>query len=214
MKSRLNKFSSFASCILPHEANFLLEYKKFEDSEKSSIVDTMIYNAALIENYAAYNDAIDKICRFRKIKLEKANFSFACSDLSHISDFTKPFSNEIFRLMKNTLPGPFTYILNANSKVPGIFKSNKKTIGIRVPDNAIAKRLILDLGNPLMVTSVHNDDEYLDYLSDPEEIDATLGDQVDLVIDGGPGSLEPSTVIDCTGQAPILIREGKGILPD
>ncbi len=160
------------------------------------------------------NDAIDKICRFRKIKLEKANFSFACSDLSHISDFTKPFSNEIFRLMKNTLPGPFTYILNANSKVPGIFKSNKKTIGIRVPDNAIAKRLILDLGNPLMVTSVHNDDEYLDYLSDPEEIDATLGDQVDLVIDGGPGSLEPSTVIDCTGQAPILIREGKGILPD
>ncbi len=160
------------------------------------------------------NDAIDKICRFRKIKLEKANFSFACSDLSHISDFTKPFSNEIFRLMKNTLPGPFTYILNANSKVPGIFKSNKKTIGIRVPDNAIAKRLILDLGNPLMVTSVHNDDEYLDYLSDPEEIEATLGDQVDLVIDGGPGSLEPSTVIDCTGQAPVLIREGKGVLPD
>ena len=160
------------------------------------------------------NDAIDKICRFRKIKLEKANFSFACSDLSHISDFTKPFSNEIFRLMKNTLPGPFTYILNANSKVPGIFRSNKKTIGIRVPDNAITKRLILDLGNPLMVTSVYNDDEYLDYLSDPEEIDATLGNQVDLVIDGGPGSLEPSTVIDCTGQAPILIREGKGTLPD
>ena len=134
--------------------------------------------------------------------------------MSHISDFTKPFSNEIFRLMKNTLPGPFTYILNANSKVPGIFRSNKKTIGIRVPDNAITKRLILDLGNPLMVTSVHNDDEYLDYLSDPEEIDATLGNQVDLVIDGGPGSLEPSTVIDCTGQAPILIREGKGTLPD
>lgn len=160
------------------------------------------------------NDAIDKICRFRKIKLEKANFSFACSDLSHISDFTKPFSNEIFRLMKNTLPGPFTYILNANSKVPAIFKSNKKTIGIRVPDNAITKRLILELGNPLMVTSVHNDDEYLDYLSDPEEIEATLGEQVDLVIDGGPGSLEPSTVIDCTGQAPILIREGKGVLPE
>lgn len=160
------------------------------------------------------NDAIDKICRFRKIKLEKANFSFACSDLSNISDFTKPFSNEIFRLMKNTLPGPFTYILNANSKVPAIFKSNKKTIGIRVPDNAITKRLILELGNPLMVTSVHNDDEYLDYLSDPEEIEATLGEQVDLVIDGGPGSLEPSTVIDCTGQAPILIREGKGVLPE
>lgn len=159
------------------------------------------------------NDAIDKICRFKKVKLEKSNFSFVCSDLSNISDFTKPFSNEIFRLMKNTLPGPFTFILNANSKVPAIFKSNKKTIGIRVPDNTITRRLVLDLGNPLMVTSVHNEDEYLDYLSDPEEIDATLGDKVDLVIDGGPGSLDPSTVIDCTGQAPVLVREGKGVLP-
>lgn len=159
------------------------------------------------------NDAIDKICRFRKIKLEKANFSFICSDLSHISDFTKPFSNEIFRLMKNTLPGPFTYILNANNKVPAIFKSNKKTIGIRVPDNTITRLLIHELGNPLMVTSVHNDDEMIDYLSDPEEIEATLGDKVDLVIDGGPGSLDPSTVVDCTGQTPELIREGKGVLP-
>ena len=159
------------------------------------------------------NDAIDKICRFKKVKLEKSNFSFVCSDLSNISDFTKPFSNEIFRLMKNTLPGPFTFILNANSKVPAIFKSNKKTIGIRVPDNTITRRLVLDLGNPLMVTSVHNEDEYLDYLSDPEEVDATLGDKVDLVIDGGPGSLDPSTVIDCTGQAPVLVREGKGVLP-
>ncbi|HNQ62270.1 MAG TPA: L-threonylcarbamoyladenylate synthase [Bacteroidia bacterium] len=159
------------------------------------------------------NKAIDKICRFRKIKLEKANFSFLCSDLSHISDFTKPFSNEIFRLMKNTLPGPFTYILNANNQVPAIFKSNKKTIGIRVADNNITRRLILELGNPLMVTSLHNDDEIIDYLSDPEEIDATLGDKVDLVIDGGTGSLDPSTVVDCTGQTPILIREGKGVLP-
>lgn len=160
------------------------------------------------------NDAIDKICRFRNVKLEKSNFSFLCSDLSHISDFTKPFSNEIFRLMKNTLPGPFTFILNANSKVPAIFRSNKKTIGIRVPDNAITKKLVIELGNPLMVTSVHNDDELLDYITDPEEIEATLGDKVDLVIDGGPGSLEPSTVIDCTGQAPVLIREGKGVLPE
>jgi tRNA threonylcarbamoyl adenosine modification protein (Sua5/YciO/YrdC/YwlC family) len=160
------------------------------------------------------NDAIDKICRFRNVKLEKSNFSFLCSDLSHISDFTKPFSNEIFRLMKNTLPGPFTFILNANSKVPAIFRSNKKTIGIRVPDNAITKKLVIELGNPLMVTSVHNDDELLDYITDPEEIEATLGDKVDLVIDGGPGSLEPSTVIDCTGQSPVLIREGKGVLPE
>lgn len=172
--------------------------------------DTVYALACDINN----NDAIDKICRFRKIKLEKANFSFLCSDLSHISDFTKPFSNEIFRLMKNTLPGPFTFILNANNKVPAIFKSNKKTIGIRVPDNAITRRLVLELGNPLMVTSVHNDDELLDYITDPEEIEATLGDKVDLVIDGGPGSLDPSTVIDCTGQTPLLVREGKGVLPE
>ncbi len=158
------------------------------------------------------NEAIDKICRFKNVKLEKANFSFVCSDLSNISEFAKPFSTEIFRMMKNTLPGPFTYILNASGKVPGIFRSNKKTIGIRVPNNSIARRLVHELGHPLMVSSLNAEDAIMDYLSDPDEIDATHGEKVDYVIDGGPGSLEHSTVIDCTGQIPVLIREGKGLV--
>ncbi len=160
------------------------------------------------------NAAVDKISRIKKTTAAKANFSFACHDLSNISEFTRPFSNEIFRLMKNTLPGPFTFILNANNKVPAIFRTNKKTIGIRVPDNNITSRLISELGNPLMVSSVHDENDMMEYLSDPDEIEANFGDKVDLVIDGGPGSLEASTVIDCTGQTPLLVREGKGKLPE
>jgi tRNA threonylcarbamoyl adenosine modification protein (Sua5/YciO/YrdC/YwlC family) len=156
------------------------------------------------------NKAIERICRLKNIKLEKANFSFLCYDLSHISDFTKPFSTEIFRLMKQSLPGPFTFILNANSHVPHIFKSNKKTIGIRVPDNNIARTIVKELGNPLMVTSVHDDDDIIEYTSDPSEIDSRYAEQVSLIIDGGYSDVRPSTVIDCTGESPIIIREGKG----
>lgn len=158
--------------------------------------------------------AFDEICRLKGMKAGKANFSFICNNLSNITDFTKPYSTEIFRLMKNTLPGPFTYILNANNNVPTIFKSNKKTIGIRIPDNDIARAIVELLGNPIMVTSVHDDDDqFMDYITDPEEIDARLGERVDLVIDGGPGTLDPSTVIDCTSDEPVVIREGRGILP-
>lgn len=156
--------------------------------------------------------AMEKICRFKNIKPEKANFSFLCAGLSNISEFTKPFNTEIFRLMKNSLPGPFTFILNANNNVPTIFKSNKKTIGIRVPDNSISQAIITALGNPLMVTSVHDDDQFYDYVTDPEVIDERFGTQVDIVIDGGTSEFEPSTVVDCTGTEPVLIRQGKGIL--
>lgn len=160
------------------------------------------------------NKAIERIALLKNIKPSKANFSFLCHDLRNISEFTKPFSSEIFRLMKNSLPGPFTFILNANSNVPAMFKSNKKTIGIRVPDNAIALSIIEALGNPLVVASVHSDDEIEDYKTDPKDIDEHLGEQVDFVIDGGPGKLDPSTVIDCTGENPIVIREGRGKLED
>jgi tRNA threonylcarbamoyl adenosine modification protein (Sua5/YciO/YrdC/YwlC family) len=159
------------------------------------------------------NDAIEKVCRIKKIKLSKANFSFICYDLANIADFTKPFNSAIFRLMKSNLPGPFTFILNANNNVPAIFKSNKKTIGIRVPDNKIAREIVNKLGNPLMVTSVHDDDESMDYLTDPLQIDAAIGEQVDLVIDGGYSDFVPSTVIDCTDDIPVVIREGKGKMP-
>ena len=156
--------------------------------------------------------AFEKICRLKGVKPEKANFSFLCSDLSNISDFTKPFSREVFRVMKNSLPGPFTFILQANNHVPAIFRSNKKTIGIRVPDNAIAQAIVRELGNPLMVTSVHDDDEILDYTTDPEVIDEKFGSEADLVIDGGYSEFHPSTIIDCTGEVPVVIREGKGIV--
>lgn len=157
--------------------------------------------------------AIERIARMKQVKPGKANFSFICQDLSNISEFTRPFSTEVFRLMKSVLPGPFTFILNANSNVPAIFKSNKKTIGIRVPDNPIARALVHELGHPVMVTSVHDDDELVEYTTDPEAIEERLGDQVDLVIDGGNSELTPSTVVDCTGSEPVVIREGKGSLP-
>ena len=156
------------------------------------------------------NKAIEKICRIKKIKVEKANFSFLCHDLGNISEFTKPFSTEIFRLMKSSLPGPFTFILNANSHVPHIFKSNKKTIGIRVPDNVIALSIIEALGNPLMVTSVRSDDDFEEYLTNPTEIYERYNTSVDCIVDGGPSRFEPSTIIDCTGEVPLLVRDGKG----
>lgn len=170
--------------------------------------DTIYALAGDIHN----SKAIEKICLFKHIKPEKANFSFLCASLSNISEFTKPFNTEIFRLMKNSLPGPFTFILNANHNVPAIFKSNKKTIGIRVPDNDIAQAIIKALGNPLMVTSVRDDDQRYEYVTDPEVIDERFGSQVDIVIDGGTSTYEPSTVIDCTGNEAVLVRQGKGII--
>jgi tRNA threonylcarbamoyl adenosine modification protein (Sua5/YciO/YrdC/YwlC family) len=158
------------------------------------------------------NKAFERISRLRQMKEGKGNFSFICNDLSHISDFTRPFNNTIFRLMKQCLPGPFTFILNANSNVPSIFKTNKKTIGIRVPDNPITRRIVQELGNPIMVTTVHDTNHWEEYVSDASEIEAMMESQVDLVIDGGNSELEPSTVIDCTGDTPVLIREGKGLI--
>lgn len=156
--------------------------------------------------------AFERISRLRQMKEGKGNFSFICYDLSHISDFTKPISNSVFRLMKQCLPGPFTFILNANSNVPAIFKTNKKTIGIRVPDNPIARRIVKELGNPIMVTTVHDTDHWKEYATDAAEIEAMLEGKVDLVIDGGNSELTPSTVIDCTGDEPVVVREGKGQL--
>ena len=155
--------------------------------------------------------AIERICKLKGVKPEKANFSLLCYDLSHISDFAKPFDTAIFRLMKNSLPGPFTFILNAGSKVPEIFRWNKKTIGIRVPDNNIARTIVHELGHPLIVTSVHDEDHTIDYTTDPNVIDEKFSNDVDIIIDGGSGQFTPSTIIDCTGSEPVVIaEEGKG----
>jgi tRNA threonylcarbamoyl adenosine modification protein (Sua5/YciO/YrdC/YwlC family) len=154
--------------------------------------------------------AVERMAQIKGIKLEKANFSLICYDLSHISDYTVQFSNSIYKLMKRALPGPFTFILNANNSVPKLFKSKKKTIGIRVPDNNIARTLVEELGNPLISTSVHDDDEILEYITDPELIHEKYENLLDLVIDGGYGKNEASTIIDCTGNEPEIIREGIG----
>jgi tRNA threonylcarbamoyl adenosine modification protein (Sua5/YciO/YrdC/YwlC family) len=158
--------------------------------------------------------AIERISKIKNIKLAQANFSFACYDLSDIATYTKPFSREVFRIMKHHLPGPFTFILNASSEVPTIFRSNKKTIGIRVPDNNITREIVKELGNPIMVSSVRDEDEIKEYYSDASEIESDFSDKVDIIVDGGYSDIHPSTVIDCTSDTPVVIREGKGKLEE
>ncbi len=154
--------------------------------------------------------AIEKLCKLRNIKPEKANLSFICADLSHLSDFVKPIDNAVFRVLKHALPGPFTFILNANNKVPKLLYSNKKTVGIRVPDNDIARNIVKLLGNPIVSTSIHDDDEVVEYSTDPELIYEKYKDLVDMVIDGGYGELQASTVVDYTSDEPVIVRQGKG----
>ncbi|MBK6986854.1 MAG: threonylcarbamoyl-AMP synthase [Bacteroidetes bacterium] len=170
--------------------------------------DTVYALAGDIHN----SKAMEKICRFKNIKPEKANFSFLCASLSNISEFTKPFNTEIFRLMKNSLPGPFTFILNANNNVPEFSNQTRKQSGSAFLITILPKRSLKHFGNPLMVTSVHDDDQFYDYVTDPEVIDERFGSQVDIVVDGGMSEFEPSTVIDCTGNEPVLIRQGKGVI--
>jgi tRNA threonylcarbamoyl adenosine modification protein (Sua5/YciO/YrdC/YwlC family) len=156
--------------------------------------------------------AIEKLCKLRNIKPEKANLSFICADLSHLSDFVKPIDNAVYRVLKHALPGPFTFILNANNKVPKLMHSNKKTVGIRVPDNEIARSIVKLLGNPIVSTSIHDDDEVIEYSTDPELIYEKYKDLVDMVIDGGYGELQASTVVDYTSDEPVILRQGKGDL--
>jgi len=156
--------------------------------------------------------AVEKVARIKNINLKKANLSFICYDLSHISDFTRPLDNHLFKIMKKHLPGPFTFILQANNNVPKLFKNNKKTVGIRVPDNSIIRELVLELGNPILSTSVRDEDDVIEYTTDPELIYEKFSSLVDVVIDGGFGGNVPSTVIDCTNGEMEVIRQGKGNL--
>jgi len=156
--------------------------------------------------------AIENLCRIRGLKPEKANLSFICYDLTDIALYTKPIDNVTFRLLKKSLPGPFTYIFNASSQVPKLMSSNKKTVGIRVPDNNIAREIVRQLGNPIVSASIHDDDEVLEYSTDPELIHEKFEDLVDLVIDGGYGDNEASTIVDCTSGDFEILRQGKGDL--
>lgn len=155
-------------------------------------------------------NSVEKICRLRNMKPEKANFSFICNDLSQLSEYAKQVSTPTFRLMKNCLPGPYTFILKASGQVPKIFKNKKKTIGIRVPQNKIAQALVEALGNPIMSASLKDEDSLLEYTTDPYSIHERYENLVDVVLDGGFGNNSPSTVVDCTEEHPEVIREGLG----
>lgn len=159
--------------------------------------------------------AVDKIINIKGLKkTDKANFTIVFNDLSHLTDFTKPFNTEVYKLMKKALPGPFTFILNANNKIPKIFQTRKRTIGIRVPDNNIPRLIVETLGNPIISTSVYDDDEILEYTSEAELIHEKYNNIVDMVVDGGAGGNIPSTVVDCTSETIELIRQGKGDLDE
>lgn len=158
--------------------------------------------------------AVEKVCRLKNIEPGKINLSFICQDLSHISAYTKALPTAVFKLMKQVLPGPYTFILTASSNVPNILNTKKKTVGIRVPDNKIVLMLVKELGNPLLSTSIKNEDEVLEYTTDPEEIYDRYKNLVDVIIDGGSGGNEASTILDCTGNEIEVIREGKGSIEE
>lgn len=157
--------------------------------------------------------AMERICAIKRIDPEKANLTFICADLSNISDYTRPFSTTVYKIMKKCLPGPFTFILEGNNQLPKLLKNKKKTVGIRVPNSPIVRELVMGLGMPLLSTSIKNleDDDIIEYPTDPYEIHEQYEHLVDLVIDGGFGGNIPSTIVDCTGDEPELIREGLGV---
>lgn len=154
--------------------------------------------------------AIERLCQIKGVKPEKMSFSFICNDLSHISQYTLNLDTPIYKLMRRLLPGAYTFILKANNSIPKLFKNKKKTIGIRIPDHAIPRMIVEALGNPIITTSIHHDDEIIDYITEPYLINEQFGKLVDIVIDGGNGGIIPSTIIDCTEGYPEVIREGKG----
>ncbi len=153
--------------------------------------------------------ALERIAHIKGVKLAKANFSFICKDLSNLSDYVKQIDTSTFKLLKRTLPGPYTYILPGSNNLPTVFKK-KKTVGIRVPDNNICIAIVEELGNPIVSTSIYDEDEVIEYTTDPELILEKWDNLVDMVIDGGYGDNIPSTVIDLTSGEPVLLREGKG----
>jgi len=155
--------------------------------------------------------ALEKIARIKGIKLSKANFSFICNDLSHLSDYVKQIDTPTYKILKRALPGAYTFVLPGNNKLPKAFK-NKKTVGIRVPDNNIIREIVHQLGNPIISTSIHDDDDIIEYTTDPELIFEKWQNIVDIVIDGGYGDNQPSTVIDLSTDEIEIIREGKGSL--
>jgi tRNA threonylcarbamoyl adenosine modification protein (Sua5/YciO/YrdC/YwlC family) len=171
--------------------------------------DTVYSMGCDLYNKKGLND----LASFKGLKLNKANFSIICHDLSNLSEYVKQIDRPTFKLLKQALPGPFTFILNASNEIPKLFDTNKKEVGIRIPDNPIILEIVKALGNPIATTSLHDDeDEILEYFTDPYEIYERFDDRIPLIIDGGHGNLEASTIVDCTSGAPEIIRQGIGQL--
>ncbi len=155
---------------------------------------------------------IEKIARFKGLNPGNPDMSMIFESMSQLSEYTVIRDNNLFRLLKRNLPGPFTFIVHANNQIPAMFRHRKKTLGIRIPDNPITMAIVRELGRPMVTTSIHDDDEIIEYITDPELIHEKYGDFADLVVDGGFGDNEPSTVVDCTGPEPVILRQGKGEL--
>lgn len=156
-----------------------------------------------------HHKAIERVAQIKGVKLAKANFSFVCDNLSNLSDYVRQIDSSTYKLLRRALPGPYTFILPSNNNLPSIFKK-KKEVGIRVPDNEITRAIVQTLGNPIISTSIYDEDEVIEYTTDPELIFEKWNNVVDIVVDGGYGGNIASTIIDLTGDEPILVREGKG----
>lgn len=170
--------------------------------------DTVYGLGCDIEN----SKAVDRICKLRGLDPVKANLSFICTDISQVSEYTKPIGNEVFKLMKHNTPGPFTFILNSNNQVPKMFKNRKRTVGVRIPANNIPLAIVEALGRPILTTSLRSEDEIMEYFTDPIDIYDDFEKLVEVVIDGGIGNNVASTVVDCTAREPSVIRAGVGEL--
>jgi tRNA threonylcarbamoyl adenosine modification protein (Sua5/YciO/YrdC/YwlC family) len=156
--------------------------------------------------------AIERLCRIKGIKPEKLNLSFICNDISQVATYVRRLDTPVFKLMKKVLPGPFTFILESSSSVPKILGTNKKTVGIRIPDHPVPHEIVARLQNPLISSSIKDDDHIKEYTTDPEEIYEDFRNEVDLVIDGGMGGNVPSTILDCTGSELSVTRQGLGVV--
>ena len=202
------------------EATFIRIYEENPDPRKiTQIVNVLrgggliIYPSDTIYGLGCdiFNQkAVDEVRRIKNVNDKKMDLAFVCYDLSHLSVYAKNVSTPVFKLMKKTLPGPYTFILNASSKVPKILKVKKKKVGIRIPNNRIPREIVKELGNPIVTTSLHDDDQILEYATDPELIYEQYKNQVDLIIDGGYGDNQASTILDYSGEELEIIRQGKG----
>jgi len=202
-------------------AEFIKIYKENPNPKDIKKVVEIIRNGGLViypsdTVYALGCDirntkALERVAQLKGIKLEKANFAFVCENLSNLSDYVRQIDSSTFKLLKRALPGPYTFILPGNNSLPSVFKK-KKEVGIRVPDNSIVQAIVHELGNPIISTSIYDEDEVIEYMTDPELIFEKWESLVDVVVDGGYGDNVASTIIDLTGDEPILIREGKGRL--